>query len=209
MSELKSELRKTLMARRRAIDPAQRTAATRRAMRQIERLPQFKHGSRVAIYQAFGSELDPRRLILSAQRRGVKLYVPKVIDLRRRRMLFVPIDPRDSHRGHAGRLKFRPRTPTPTALGGTHHCAAVSARWLDMIVIPIVGIDSVGRRLGMGAGFFDRVLAYRRLRRCWRGPLLVGIGFDCQRAASIGAESWDARLDALVTEFGIEHFTAR
>ena len=40
----------------------------------------------------------------------------------------------------------------------------VAPRWLDLIVVPLVGIDGRGRRLGMGGGFYDRALAFRRNR---------------------------------------------
>jgi len=69
-----------------------------------------------------------------------------------------------------------------------------------------VGVDAAGRRLGMGGGFYDRALAFRRQRRYWGGPRLVGLAFDCQRAGSVFAEAWDVRLDSLATESGLKHF---
>ena len=66
-----------------------------------------------------------------------------------------------------------------------------------------------GRRLGMGGGFYDRALGFRRQRRHWMGPRLVGFAFECQRADSVFAEPWDVRLDALATESGSEKFLER
>jgi 5-formyltetrahydrofolate cyclo-ligase len=84
---------------------------------------------------------------------------------------------------------------------------AVGPRWFDLIVVPLVGADGCGRRLGMGGGFYDRALSFRRARRHWRGPQLVGLAFDCQRAASVFAERFDVRLDALATESGLQNFS--
>jgi 5-formyltetrahydrofolate cyclo-ligase len=60
--------------------------------------------------------------------------------------------------------------------------------------------------LGMGGGFYDRALEFRRLRRHWPGPRLVGLAFDCQRTESSFAEPWDVRLDSLATESGLQHY---
>ena len=75
-------------------------------------------------------------------------------------------------------------------------------RWFDLIVIPLVGVDGEGRRLGMGGGFYDRALAFRRRRRHWRGPHLVGLAFDCQRTDryAVRRTAWDVALDSLATE---------
>jgi 5-formyltetrahydrofolate cyclo-ligase len=82
----------------------------------------------------------------------------------------------------------------------------VPARWFDLIVVPLVGIDAGGRRLGMGGGFYDRALAFRRGRRTWTGPCLVGLAFDCQRVDAPFADAWDVRVDALSTESGFTDF---
>ena len=75
---------------------------------------------------------------------------------------------------------------------------------LDVVLVPVVGYDRRGNRLGMGAGFYDRALR-RRLdaRRAWRRPRLVGVAFACQELPGIAASPWDVPLDLIVTEQGI------
>ncbi len=83
----------------------------------------------------------------------------------------------------------------------------ISPQWLDLIIIPLVGVDDEGRRLGMGGGgYYDRALAFRRRRRYWKGPHLIGLGFHCQRTNSKFADDWDVRLNSMATESGVEHF---
>ena len=154
----------------------------------------FKSGARVAVYLPFDRETDTAALIAAARRRGVRLFVPVVSDRRHGRMRFYPL---------AGRMRrgtFGIAVPERM----THPLAP---RWFDAIVVPFVGIDAAGRRLGMGGGFYDRALAFRRRRCRWNGPRLVGLGFDCQRTAAAFADHWDLRLDALATESGLQYFS--
>ncbi len=74
------------------------------------------------------------------------------------------------------------------------------ARQLDMVFLPLVAFDDTGSRLGMGAGFYDVSLAYLKYRKFWRKPLLIGVGFECQKLARIPKEPWDIGLDAVLTE---------
>jgi 5-formyltetrahydrofolate cyclo-ligase len=188
----KAALRKQLRAARRALDPALHRLHSRQAARLIARLPQFSPGRRVAIYLPFDSESDTAHLIAAARRRGVRLFVPVVIDRRHRRLAFHPLSTR-TRRGAFG---------IHVPVGGG---AAVAARWLHLIVVPFVGVDGAGRRLGMGGGFYDRVAAFRGLRKYWRGPRLIGFGFDCQRVDSVDAQIWDLRFDATATQSGLQH----
>jgi len=72
------------------------------------------------------------------------------------------------------------------------------------VLVPVVGFDRRGNRLGMGAGFYDRALR-RRLDagRPWRRPRLVGVAFARQELPGIAASAWDVPLDLIVTELGL------
>jgi 5-formyltetrahydrofolate cyclo-ligase len=190
---MKSTLRKQLRMTRRglgAVDHAHRSAMAAAAVRSMAA---FKSGARVAIYLPFDRETDTAALIEAARRRAVRLYVPVVSDLRHRRLKFHPLS-----------------GPTRNGLFGIsvphRRARPLEPRWFDLIVVPLVGVDAEGRRLGMGGGFYDRALRFRRARRCWNGPRLVGFAFDCQRVASVHADPWDVHLDFLATESGIHHF---
>lgn len=80
---------------------------------------------------------------------------------------------------------------------------------MDLVLCPVVAIDALGYRLGMGGGFYDRALAFRRLRSSWRGPALIALAFDLQRVASVLPDSWDARLDGVITESGFHTYPKR
>ena len=157
------------------------------------RLRSFRAGKRVALYLPFDAESDTAALIAAGLRRGVQIFVPVIIDRRHCRMRFYQLS------GATEPGEFGISVPRL-------RLTAVAPRWLDLIVIPLVGVDSGGRRLGMGGGYYDRALAFRRRRRFWKGPHLVGLAFDCQRTDANFADAWDLRLDSLATESGVEHF---
>lgn len=79
----------------------------------------------------------------------------------------------------------------------------INPRWLDLVLVPLVGFDSRGQRLGMGAGFYDRHFAFLRHRMTWRRPLLVGLAFDVQRVDRLAEAAHDVPLWGVVTERGI------
>ena len=66
------------------------------------------------------------------------------------------------------------------------------------LLIPVIGFDAAGFRLGYGGGYFDRTLASLRPR-----PLAIGVGFELSRLASVHPEPHDEPLDLIVTEGGI------
>jgi 5-formyltetrahydrofolate cyclo-ligase len=194
---MKARLRKELRGRRRSLELAQYALRSKRAASAITRLPAFKAGARVAVYLPFDREADTAALLLAADRRGVRIFVPVVVDLRHRRLRFHPLS------GKTRRGAFGISIPH----GAPHRNPRWTApRWFDLIVVPLVGVDGRGRRLGMGGGFYDRALAFRRARKSWKGPRLVGLAFDCQRVDSVFADTWDVRLDSLATESGLAHF---
>lgn len=66
---------------------------------------------------------------------------------------------------------------------------------IDLIMVPGVGFDRQGGRLGNGAGYYDRLLA------CVRpDTVLCGLGFESQLFDEIATEPHDVAMDVVVTE---------
>src|SRR5450631_4763892 len=191
---MKLFLRKQLRAGRRSLSATEHSFRSRVAERAVTGLPMFRAGKRIALYLPFDGETDTTALIAAARRRGVQVFVPVIVDRRHSRIRFYPLA------GKTRRGLFGIAVPQ-------HIGRPLSSRWFDLIVIPLVGVDAEGRRLGMGGGFYDRALDFRRRRRHWAGPHVVGLAFDNQRTTSSFAESWDVCLDSLATESGLQHFS--
>jgi 5-formyltetrahydrofolate cyclo-ligase len=82
--------------------------------------------------------------------------------------------------------------------------ALLAAGDLAMAVMPLVGYDVHGHRLGMGGGWYDRTFADRLGRA--PPPMLVGAAFASQQIVLLPAQAWDVDLDALCNEHTSLHF---
>jgi 5-formyltetrahydrofolate cyclo-ligase len=184
-------LRARLVARRRALTPAERAHAARAVAAQALRCLPLHAGKRVAIYASLASELDTTPLIELARERGCELYLPRIDRPRSARgMRFLAMG------GALRRNRLGIDEPEPAA-------ARIGARWLDLVLLPLVGFDRSGVRLGTGGGYYDRAFAFRNHRHAWHAPRLVGLAYAFQEVERIGAAAHDVRMDAVITDEGV------
>ncbi|TJZ77498.1 5-formyltetrahydrofolate cyclo-ligase [Chitiniphilus eburneus] len=184
----KLALRRAIRARRAALSAAERHAGSLAVAKLAIHL--LRNSRRVAAYVPTGSELSTWPLMLYALHRGCDVYLPRV-PRRGRRMSFVKWDSTSNWR--VGRYDI----PEPD------HPEVIGARLLDVVFVPLVAFDASLARLGQGGGYYDATFHFRRMRRHWRKPLLVGLAFDEQRAERVPAERWDLHLDLVITPGGI------
>jgi 5-formyltetrahydrofolate cyclo-ligase len=184
--------RRRLRDMRLALTAATRSGADRTIRATLERLGVFRPDAHVALYLPMRGEVDLRPCLGVARRRGTRVYVPRIVSCRRRHMLFAPWTEGSAHRTNA--------------FGIVEPGSAAGARpviGLDVVVLPVVGFDRHGNRLGMGAGYYDRALRRRLGRTGWRRPRLIGVAYACQQLPDIPASPWDVPLDLVVTEHGV------
>ena len=136
-------------------------------------------GTVVGIYWPIKGEFDPRFVARQWRQAAVRTALPLVI-------------------GRDMPLEFRLWSPgvtmLPGAFGlprpqGTPHVTP------HMLLMPPVGWDALGYRLGYGAGYYDRTLAAMP-----RSTLKIGVGFECSRINSIDPQAHDIAMDFIVTE---------
>lgn len=83
------------------------------------------------------------------------------------------------------------------------------ANLLATILIPLVGFDKQGHRIGMGGGYYDRSLSFMLNPSCKKKPLLIGIAYSSQAVRKIERQAWDVPLDAVITELGLMCFSTK
>jgi 5-formyltetrahydrofolate cyclo-ligase len=189
----RAPLRQQLRSRRRDLGPVRRHAAAQAITRHIAGTRWLRAARPLGLYVSVGLEVSTEALRKLARRRRCPVYLPRIVDYRRHAMLFA--------REHEGLARLnRHGIPEPS---GTE---TAPARSLSVVFLPLLGFDGDGARLGSGAGYYDRLFAYRRHRHSWHRPLLVGLAYGCQRLEHIELGRHDVPLDAIVTEDGVEYF---
>ncbi|MBR0648560.1 5-formyltetrahydrofolate cyclo-ligase [Roseomonas terrae] len=144
-------------------------------------------GRHIGFYWPFKGEYDPRPLVRALHQAGARLALPVVVE-RAQPMLFRPWWP--------GVRMMKGIWDIPVPAEGR----PVSP---DMLLVPLVGFDARGYRLGHGGGYYDRTLAAMPQR-----PRAIGIGFESLRLPSIHPQPHDIPMDLIVTEHGVREAIA-
>lgn len=182
----RQQLRRDLRAARRNLSVFQQKAAARRLVQRLAQLPALKRAKHVALYWPMDGEIDPRQLARASSLMTRRFYLPVLRPFPAFTLRFVQWQP--------GMPLHRNRFGIPEPAGRR----MVSATHLDAILLPLTGFDDRGHRLGMGGGFYDRTLAFRR--KGGRKPLLIGVAHACQQVPRLPVAEWDVPLATVVTD---------
>lgn len=188
MAALKSALRRTGRQARLAASASQPDTPGQIAAQPLNML-HLAAGAMVAGYLAMPGELDPAPLLQALVRHGHPVALPVVVA-------------RDAP------LAFRAWQPglalEPGVLGIPVPPASSPLVVPDVLLVPLIAFDALGRRLGQGGGYYDRTLARRRAE----GPAVVALGlaFAVQEVPEVPEEAFDERLDGIITEAGLRWF---
>ena len=185
MTPDRASLRGELRSRRRAIPAPQRIAAADSLGNRLLQLAFAPASGYAAGYWAMDGEIALHSWQLRLPRELV--YCLPVLH-EENQLRFAPWRPGDPL------VTNRFGIPEPDV----EPASALPPEAMSLVVMPLVGFDPGGRRLGMGGGWYDRTFAFRHA--AMPPPWLVGVGFDAQCVDALDAESWDVLPDAICTE---------
>jgi 5-formyltetrahydrofolate cyclo-ligase len=188
MADAKKELRAAAFERRKAAyDRHGQDASRKIAAHGLDFLgtsASAATGIVVSGFAAIRDEINPAPLMTWLQAEGFRLALPVM-------------------QGKGKPLLMRAWTPgdvlNPVAWGIAEPLDDKPAVEPDIVLVPLLAFDARGYRLGYGGGFYDRTLA--RLRKL-KPIVAVGIAYDEQRVDAVPAESYDERLDWVLTPSG-------
>ena len=69
---------------------------------------------------------------------------------------------------------------------------------LDVVLMPLVGIDLAGNRLGMGGGYYDKT--FEKISKAYKRPYFIGLAYEAQKCENLPHDAWDIPLDGVLTE---------
>ncbi len=186
-------LRKTLKRQRQSLTDVERRNAADAAITHILHHPRYRSANRLAAFIGTNGELDPSPLLYHAAALNKSCYLPVLHPFLKGRLWFCHWQPDITL--HLNRFNI----PEPLP----HWHKLIAARYLDLIIVPLLGFDNQGRRLGMGGGFYDRTLAFVNRNRYATRPFLLGFAHHSQQVTSLVPNTWDVPLDAVATDKGI------
>ncbi|MBZ9677042.1 5-formyltetrahydrofolate cyclo-ligase [Mesorhizobium sp. ES1-1] len=174
--------RERLIAARLEVPADTRSIMSQRIAEGLDAIVGDVAGRTVSLYWPFRGEPDLRHWMASINERGGRTALPVVIEVGRPLIFraYVPGDRLD---------KGVWNIPIP---------AEGDPVLPDVVISPIVGIDTANYRLGYGGGFFDRTLAAMPVK-----PLVIGVGYELQRIATIHPQPHDIPMDRVVTEAAV------
>lgn len=175
-----------LLARRVAV-PSTQHRQWNEAMTQrlLEGFPLLK-GMTIGFYWPINGEFDPRFAIRVLRESGATAALPVVVQ-------------------KAAPLQFRAWWPGAPVTRGVYDLPVPDGTPVvvpDALLIPPVGFDAQGYRLGYGGGYFDRTLAAMTPQ-----PLKIAVAFELSRMPTIRPQPYDVPMDFIVTEAGIQQVT--
>jgi 5-formyltetrahydrofolate cyclo-ligase len=142
-------------------------------------LSAVRHARHVVAYAAASGEIDPLGAVRAAMARGQAVYFPRVVGPS---LEFLCCPPEALRSGAYGLPEPIEGYPLPLSSADV------------VFLVPGLGFDPTGTRLGRGGGHYDRALVeYPAAPR-------LGLACDAQIRSSLPREPWDQPVDAVVTE---------
>ncbi|MEH6433796.1 5-formyltetrahydrofolate cyclo-ligase [Massilia sp. DD77] len=174
----KSALRSALKARRRAIDHATKLAWDDRIGAQVLAWWRAHPQAMLGVYWPLAGEPDLRPAYAELAQAGVRLALPVVLA-------------RDAALGFAEWIPGEPTVNDRLGVAVPAELRLVARP--PALLVPCLGFNAQGYRLGYGGGFYDRTLEAQPR------PRTLGIAYACQLAEFAG-DVHDVPLDRVITE---------
>ena len=181
----KVRLRKEILKKRDLVSPEVRAEKSLAIMERLFEAEEFKSAGMLHVFVSFGSEVSTEPIIKRSLEMGKRVVVP-ITDYKARRLTLSEIADYDLdlRPGHWG-------IPEPRS----EAVRVIDPDQLDLILIPGVAFDKAGRRLGHGAGYYDKLLA-----GCKGRPFTIALGYELQVIDNVPVMDYDVKIDGIITE---------
>ena len=184
--DFRNQLRKTVLLNRRRQE--NKDELSRRIVGAFLSLPEYAVASTIMFYVDAGSEVRTRDILADVLREGDKKIVVPWCTRHGELELF--------HLVSMGELEtgmYRIQEPR----GDLRHRSEKQARIeeLDLIMVPGLGFDHRGARMGHGKGYYDKLLVHAR-----EDATFVALAFECQMLDEIPVADHDIFMDKIITE---------
>ncbi len=181
----RNTLRIQLQQRRSSLSKKQQTDYSKKICQQVIQSNCFQKAQSIAFYTPVKGEASPLPLQQMANK---SFYLPVLSSQQAFHLIFVKIDKNTRYKNN--------KYAIPEPIYNTEDI--IAAENLDLIIMPLVAMDRTGNRLGMGGGYYDRSLAFKKEAKT-NAPQLLGFAYDFQLVDQLIAQAWDVPLDFIAT----------
>ncbi|WP_063656434.1 5-formyltetrahydrofolate cyclo-ligase [Candidatus Arsenophonus triatominarum] len=178
-------IRQTVRQYRRQLTCEQQNSAADKITHLVLEHELIRSASHLALFLSFDGEINTHSLIKKLWTKNKKVYLPVLHPFNRHQLLFLHYRPDTQlikNRFHIAEPALNVMDIMPIAQ-------------LDILFVPLVAFDKQGQRLGMGGGFYDRLLANWRKKHFYP----IGLAHDCQLVDKVPTAPWDIPLPETIT----------
>ena len=185
--EQRKQLRDSLRHLRNNLLITEQKAASKAVYDLVSKQDFFTSANHLAFYLSFDGELNPKPILEKAMEENKSCYLPVISRNNQHEISFRLFEEDTSLKENKWGIQEPSKLRPP-----------ISPIDLEVVFVPLVGFDEKCFRLGMGKGFYDKAFNFKNQSLVAK-PLLVGLAYECQRVQKVPIESWDVRLDLVVT----------
>ena len=190
LNAVKEDIRRSLLKRRRSLPKEKLKQVSCEINTHLINEIQNRDLKKILVYQSIDNEPSIEQTTELAWQKDIEVYIPKVIS--KEKIIINRLRKNSSY----SKNKF--------GIKESNDLDTVELAEIDLAVLPLVGIDINGFRLGYGGGYYDRF--FNKGSKLSRKPFIIGTGYAFQILEVSFAEGHDLKYDSVITEKGVLKF---
>ena len=190
MNAVKEDIRRSLLKRRRSLCKKELRRVSCEINTHLINEIQNRDLKKILLYQSIDNEPSIEETTELAWKKGIEVYIPKVVS--KEEIIINKLRKNSSY----SKNKF--------GIKESNDLETIELDEIDLAVLPLIGIDINGFRLGYGGGYYDRFFNQRS--ELSRKPFIIGVGYAFQILEVSFAEGHDLKCNSVITEKGVLKF---
>ena len=178
------EIRKQARKMRRELPAPQRQIAESLIYQRIKNHPKVKQAKHLSIFLSIDGELNTQPIIEYLWQQNKSVYLPVIHPFTYRHLLFI----RYTKQTELIKNRFGILQPKLDIR------QVMPYQKLDIIFTPLAAFDQYGFRIGMGGGYYDRLLENYQQKQIYP----IGLAFACQKFEPLPHQTWDVQLPEII-----------
>lgn len=189
ISTQRDAIRQQVRSARKALSVKEQQQASLQLLMSLINHPKVSQAQHLSLTLAYDGEIDLTPFIHWCWQQQKQLYLPVVHPTKTGHLLFIAYKP------DTQMIKNRYGIDEPKLSSTSTNTTPAHA--LDIVLTPLVAFDPQGNRIGMGGGYYDRLLAPWFTEK--QGPYPIGLAHDCQYVNTLPIQEWDVPLPEVIT----------